>query len=171
MSNLEQLILMAQSSDRKLFEKALIDLRLTIERYTQNRYSEEDNRNYLRLLSDKKLIDIKLTEKEIISFKYFLFYALFNFPDRSVLVAKCIKVLFDVDAREAICVGIDYYMNKDDYTTHELLLAITDVGDEDSYMQNSRIRNMFIKVASQGMAHSKETALSELKYFEKTSGL
>ena len=103
------------------YEKALVDLRFLIERHTQDRYDGEQINNYLLLFYDRSLISYRLQQDDLIYVKYFLFYMLFNAPDRAVLTAKCIKVLFDRSSLEAIYAGIRYYMRKDDPTTCVLI--------------------------------------------------
>jgi len=163
---LKEIINNAQSAEQKKYEKALLDLRLIIERHTQNRYSDKEKNNYLLLFYDKNLINYRLHAEDLDEIKYFLFFVLFNFPDRAVLVAKCIKVLFDKNIREAICAAIEIYLKKgDDDTTCELIFAITNVGDEKNYLSNKRIIDLFILVSKFGGEYSKEAAKVELKYY------
>ena len=162
---LDDILIKIQSNQQKKFENALLDLRLLIERYTQNRYGEDEIKNYILLFTDRSLINYRLNNEELIQIKYLLFFLLFNFPDRAVLVAKCIKVLFDINVREAICAGIELYMKKDDHATCELIFAITNVGDEEIYFSNKRIIDLFIEVSKFGGEYSKEAANNQLKYY------
>lgn len=164
---LQNLLAQIESNDRKQFECALLDLRLIIERFTQNRYEDEETSNYLLLLNDKSLIDYPLSKEELEIIKYFLFFILFNFPDRAVLIAKCIKVLFDKSIREAVCFALEVYMEKDDHATCELMFAITNVGDLPDYFLNKRILDLFQKIAVIGGVNSKEVANAQLYYFKK----
>jgi len=164
---LKDLLSKAQAKKQKEYENALIDLRLIIERCTQNRYSDEGIANYLLLFYDRSLINYKLNNESLIFIKYFLFYALLNFPDRSVLVAKCIKVLYDISIREAICSAIEINLRKDDNTTCELIFAITDLGDAESYLSDKRILNLFIDISKFGGENSKEVANAELNYYKE----
>ena len=159
---LEELIDNAQSDDQKRFESALLDLRLIIERFTQNRYSEKGVKDYLLLFSNKEFINYRLNSEQLKLVKHFLFFALFNFPDRTVLVAKCIKVLFDTSVREAICVAIKHYMKIDDDATCELIFAITDIGDFENYRSNQKIRTLFKDVSKFGGKNSKEAVSNRI---------
>ena len=160
---LEELIDNAQSDDQKRFESALLDLRLIIERFTQNRYSEKGVKDYLLLFSNKEFINYRLNSEQLKLVKHFLFFALFNFPDRTVLVAKCIKVLFDTSVREAICVAIKHYMKIDDDATCELIFAITDIGDFENYLSNQKIHDLFTEVSKFGGQYSKEAVTKRIK--------
>jgi hypothetical protein len=76
-NKLEGLIENAQSTDEIIYQNALLDLRLVIERQTQNRYEKEEEDSYWLLFSDKTLITYRLSPKDLIIVKYFLFYVLF----------------------------------------------------------------------------------------------
>lgn len=156
-----------ESNDKNAFERALADLRLIIERFTQNRYDDKEIPNYLILFNDKTLIEYRLQDKNLKIIKYFLFFILFNFPDRATLTAKCIKVLFDTSIREGVCRAIEIYMEEDDHTTCELIFAITDVGDIQEYFSNQRILRLFKKIAVIGGKNSRGVAKAQLDYYKK----
>jgi hypothetical protein len=159
---LEKLCTGAQSEMSNEFESALFDLRLIIERHNQDRFDEKQTANYLTWLRNKKLIDYRFDQRYLTPIKHFLFFILFNFPDRSVLVAKCIKVLFDKSAWTAICAGIKIYM-KDDDTCCELIFAITDLDDNDWY-DRQEIVGLFEEIRRSGGEYSRYAAESALKF-------
>jgi hypothetical protein len=143
-------------------EKALSDIRYLIERNTMNRFGESEKLDYLETFYDKALIDYRLNDDNLEVIKYFLIYLLFNFPDRAGLVAKCLKLLFSTEIREALCTAIEFYMTKDDHTTCELMYAITDVGDPGTYLSNKRIFELFVKLSKHGQEFSKSNAIETL---------
>ena len=157
----------AQDIEKIKFERALVDLKFIIERYTMNRYGDSEVKDYLKLFYDKSLVYYKLKKEELTSIKYFLFFILFNFPDRAVLTAKCIKVLFDESVREAICTGIEIYMEREDDVACELIFAITNLGDMQNYFNNKRIRDLLIKVSKFGGENSKKATIQQLSLFKK----
>ena len=164
---IEKILIESQCNERRKFEHALIDLRFIIERCTMNRYGEEEVSDYFKLFYDKKLTDYRLKNEDLIFIKYFLFFILFNFPDRAVLIAKCIKLLFDKSIREAICSAIEIYMKIDDHATCELIFAITNVGDIQNYFANKRIRHLFIKISKFGGKYSREAVIQEMNIYKK----
>lgn len=157
----------AQRTDESNFIPALDDLRLVIERNTMNRYGDADKDEYLKLFHNKHLIHHEISENDLVVIKYFLFFLLFNFPDRAVLAAKCIKVLFDESVRSAICAGIETYLKRDDNATCELIFAITNIGDIENYLGNERIKSLFIEISRFGGEHSKAAVIQELSLFKK----
>lgn len=164
---INEIINSSESKERSRFETALSDLRHLIERYTMNRFSNEEQEDYFNTFYNKSLIDYQLNDEKLMLIKHFLFYALLNFPDRAVLVAKCIKVLFEESSREAICAGIEVYMKINDDATSELIFAITDLGDIQNYLSNERIFNLFIEISKFGGKHSKEAVNSQLNYYKR----
>jgi hypothetical protein len=160
---LQQLIKESQSDNRKSFENSLMDLRFTIERYTEGKYGENYTAAYLGYFRDKSLIEHRFTDENLLLVKHFLFYGLFNYPDRAVLFAKCIKVLYDKSAREAICAGIERYIADDDATC-ELIFGITNLDDED-WQENSRIVELFRRIAKVGGEYSSYAAKTSLGRF------
>lgn len=164
---IKHIIKKAISNDQDQIETALLDLRLVIERFTMNRYGDKEIPKYLLLFNDKSLIDYHLNNDKIDFIKYFLVYLLFNFPDRAILTAKCIKVLFDISIREVICTGIEKYLTIDDGTTCELIFSITDVGDYEIFFSNQRIINLFKNVSEYGGEYSKAAAIAQLNFFHE----
>jgi len=163
---IKEILIGSQSDKREVFKNSLQDLRLIIERYTQNRYSEDGISNYLLLFCDKSLISYRLKTEDVNYLKHYLFFMILNFPDRAVLIAKCIKVLFDTTIREAICGAIELYMEKDDDTTCELIFAITDFGDIQNIFSNKRIFNLFIEISKSGGENSREAVRSQLRNYK-----
>lgn len=161
---LNQLIQHIQSENRYEFTSALSDLRLVIERFTMNRYEEKEMKDYYNLFGDKRLVDYKMQKDDYFLVKNFLFYALLNFPDRSLLTAKCIKVLFDNSALEAICNSVEFFSTKNDETTYELILAITDVDEFGERYNNKRIMDLFVYISEFGGELSKELVKCDLKF-------
>src|ERR1700752_1699011 len=104
------LIGLTQAKDKNVFEKALSDLRYVIDRFTMDRYSVDEEADYSSIFYNKNLVECRLKSEELNYITHYLFFALFNFPDRAVLIAKCIKSLFDISVREAICTAIECYM-------------------------------------------------------------
>jgi hypothetical protein len=162
---LQSLIDNILSNEREKFESGLLDLRLIIERYTMDRYTEEDRNSYMLLFQNPSFNEFKLDEKTLDFLKYLLFYAILSFPDRSTLIAKCIKVFLDESLREAICAVIEIYMTKDDDTTCELIFAITNLGD--NFFENERIFNLFTRVANVGGKSSREAVNAQFDYYKK----
>lgn len=163
---IENIFSKAQSKERVDYETSLLDLRLLIERRTMDRYSNKELSDYLLLFHNADLISYRLNEKELVIIKYFLFYSLFNFPDRAVLIAKCIKVLFDQSLIEAICAAIKLYMVSDDDTTCELIFAITDSGDL-TYMSNGQITDLFSEIIKIGGPHSQQAVKAQIDLFKE----
>ncbi len=151
----------AQCGNEDVFDKALSDLRFLIERETMNRHGAEDRKEYEQLFFKKELIEYSISQREIDLIKYFLIYLLLNFPDRSLLTAKCLKVFFDQSIEEAICSAIEIYMDKDDSTTCELIYAIVNAYQDQSYLSNDRVRTLFNKIREFGKKHSKEIIEAE----------
>jgi hypothetical protein len=168
-SILLKLIQNAGGEYEKRFVNALLDLRLIVERYTQNRYGEEELGNYQLLFNDKSLLSYRITAEDLLYTKHFLFYLLFNNSDRAVLAAKCIKVLFDKSSWNAILAGIEFYMYRDDHTTCELIFAITDLDDDEWYSFGGAVE-LFEKVSKMGGEYSKEAAESALELHRKSGG-
>jgi hypothetical protein len=166
-SILIKLVQNAGGDSEKQFVNALLDLRLIIERRTQNRYGDEEVGNYRLLFSDKSLISYRIAFEDLLFAKHFLFYLLFNNSDRAVLAAKCIKVLFDKSSWDAICAGIEYYMQRDDDTTCELIFAITDLDDAEWCSLNN-IVELFEKVSKMGREYSKQAAESALELYRNS---
>ena len=160
-----QLFEYIQSKDEYEFTSSLSDLRLVVERYTMNRYKEEEKRDYEKLFYDKKLLDYRMQNEDFLFVKHFLFYVLLNFPDRSLLTAKCIKVLFDESALEAISNCVELFLIKDDKTTYELILAITDQDELGERFKSKRIMDLFIYISEFGGELSKKAVREDLQYF------
>ena len=115
-----------------------------------NRYSQEEVSDYLGIFYDKSLISYKLENRDLNLLKYFLIYALFNFPDRAFMIAQCIKVLFDTTIRFAICAGLEQFMHDDDITTTELIYAITNIGDYETYCKDVQFINLLSRISKEG---------------------
>ncbi|OJW36688.1 MAG: hypothetical protein BGO54_12750 [Sphingobacteriales bacterium 46-32] len=140
----------AQSDTYKVHDHALSDLRFLIERFTMNRYSEREREDYLDFFYNKNLIDYRLDSEKLDLIKHFLFFLLFNFPDRAESVAKCVKVLFDPSIYEAICSAIEFYMEKNDLATYELIFGITDTTNSAEYFKNKRVVELFQRIRKSG---------------------
>lgn len=168
-SIIKHLIFQSESEDENQFEEALTDLRFLIERKVMNRFDESEESDYLKLFYNKKLIDYKIADDDFRLIKQSLVYLLFNFPDRSILIAKCLKVLFDHLIVEALCNGIEVYMRKNDLATSELIYAITNSYDNQSYLKNSRIFQVFQEVALSGGKYSAEIVKDEFKFYQRNN--
>ena len=104
------------------------DLEFLIERHTQNRYNEK---NYDLIFNSKELSNLVLDSNDADLIVYFLFFLLFNFPDRAGHTSLAIKKCYGYDITTGCCNGIKIYVERDDFTTINLLDAIlnqTDTG-------------------------------------------
>jgi len=147
---LKSLFNKAQSEVYNIHEHALSDLRYVIERFTMDRYSEKERNDYFETFYNKELIDYRLDSEKLDLIKHFLFFLLFNFPDRAESVAKCVKVLFDPSIYEAICSAIEFYMEKNDLATYELIFGITDTTNSAEYFKNKRVVELFQRIRKSG---------------------
>jgi hypothetical protein len=153
---LDDILTCAKSEKIEIAEIALIDLRLLIEVSNYKSLTAKQKLNYTVLLSNEYLIKVQISENDREYISGFLLYILFEFKDRSVLAAKCLKVL-DVDKiKSAICAGIMYYLHIDDHTACELIMALTDSLDLQQIKFNSEIMDVFAKVIKDGGEYSKE---------------
>jgi hypothetical protein len=157
----------SQSIIKDQYEKALSDLRFVIERYTMNRFNKKEENDYLKLFYNHDLIHYRIDIQDFDLVKKILIYILFNFPDRAVLTAKCIKALFDHSISEAICNGIETYLKKDDLATCELIYAITNSYEDQSYLQDDRILKLFQEISMQGGTYSRAIIEDELNSMRK----
>jgi hypothetical protein len=167
MTILFKLFLAAKSESKMIYEAALIDLRLLIERKVQNRYSVADDTEYSVLFSDQMLLPVRLTDDELDAARYFAFFMLFNYYDRSIFTAKCIKSFLDRNIRQAICVGIYFYLKRSDETTCELIYAITDVGDDEEILTNEIVKDCFDYVIEAGGQMSVIAVQNLYNYFTR----
>lgn len=165
-TELPELLSRAQSTRREEMENALLDLRFLIERATMNRYNTDDEDEYKILFTDQTLLGVKLNADHLVTIRYFLFFLMLNYPDRAVLTAKCIKVLFDTSLREGIINLIRIYMEKDDDATCELIFAIMNVGDH-YHINNRDTLDVFKTILQKGGASSREAVLNSFNYYKR----
>ncbi|MBX3256100.1 MAG: hypothetical protein KF862_18330 [Chitinophagaceae bacterium] len=163
---IKSLIERIESVNDETSMRALSDLRLVVERFTMNRYEEKEESDYRILFYDKTLIDYRLKEDDYDNIKYFLFYILLNLPGKAFFIAKCIKVLYDETANEAICSAVEVFLRKNDEVTYELLLALIDQDQSEIRFVNQRIVALYNKVLNQGGKLSKDLVINDLNYKE-----
>jgi hypothetical protein len=125
------------------------DLELLIERHTQQRYGEED---YLIGFYKKDLFYYTLNKEEADTIVYFLIFLLFNFPDRAGFTAHAIKKCYGYDLLEACCTGINFYMQKDDFATINLIDFILNTIKRDQIPP--KVWDIFDTVLHNGLPHT-----------------
>lgn len=156
--------IVSKIGDKKSAERSIQDLRLLIERYTMNRYSKDDEHEYMILFSDQSLLHVRLTQEDINAIKIEIFYMILRYSEYSVLFAKCIKVFFDSELWGAIRKCIYAYINEDD-TICELIFAITDT--KARWEQDEANRKVLIYVSKNGGEQSRRISLDYLSYISK----
>jgi hypothetical protein len=127
------------------------DLELLIERHTQSRYGEKD---YKIGFYSKGLFSMVLNNEDADIIVYFLFYLLFNFPDRAGYTAHAIKKCYGYNIIEACTCGIKIYMNKDDFATINLIEAL--VNNYTLSELPKSVWDIFNSVKNDGLPHSRE---------------
>lgn len=167
---LKSLFNKAQSEVYNIHEHALSDLRYVIERFTMDRYCEKERSDYFDTFYNKELIDYRLDSEKLDLIKHFLFFLLFNFPDRAESVAKCVKVLFDPSIYEAICGAIEFYMEKNDLATYELIFGITNTTNNAEYFKNKRVVELFQRIRKSGGKFSSALIEDEFDFFYNQGG-
>lgn len=157
-----------QSENLTTKENAFVDIKFLIERYTQNRYDEISRKEYNRLFHDKELLNIVLTDIEYSYIRNFLYYNILlnSKSEISVLIAKCIKVTYEEASENAIINLIDIFMEINDATTHELILAITDI-DNGTCLENLDINSIFRKVYRKGGEMSRNLIISLFEFHKQ----
>jgi hypothetical protein len=141
----------SQSKELEYGLTALGDLGLLIEKHTLIRESID---TYKILLNDESLLYITLDLNDIELITYFLFYMLFNYPDRSWRVAWCLSKCYSKKNIIGLGSGIEFYMNKDDNTTCYLIRAITDINSLSELDES--IIHILNNVRKNGLSESKK---------------
>jgi hypothetical protein len=127
------------------------DLELLIERHTQNRYHEVD---YKILFNTKALFNIVLEKEDADNIVYFLFYLLFNYPDRAAHTAYAIKKCYNYNILEGCYRGIKIYMQSDDFATINLMEGIINNYATEELPQHVLI--LFESVKLNGLPYSRD---------------
>ena len=108
------------------------------------------------MFSDSRYFYIQINNFEYECIKNFLIFSILSVEDNiTILVAKCIKVLYDDEMIECLCKLIEYFTNKNDITIDILILALTNNNNDGTLFKNEKILKLFKKILINGEQNSK----------------
>ncbi|MBO9730875.1 MAG: hypothetical protein J7623_19705 [Chitinophaga sp.] len=164
---LEELFKDTAASDLAAGREAIHYLELLIEKHTTKRLADAA---YDELFAGRHtLLPLQLTAQDLTNIKYFLFYLLMNYPDRSAATARCLVKCYDKTLVEGACRAIDAYWQQCDETTCHLTDVITHSGSFEDF--GDRVLPLFRKLKEEGLPETRKSMAAKFAYYKKFYGL
>lgn len=164
---LEELFNDTTATDLAAGREAISYLELLIEKHTTKRLEASA---YDELFTGRPaLLPLLLTPQDLTNIKYFLFYLLMNYPDRSAAAARCLVKCYDKTMLEGACRAIDAYWQQCDETTCYLTDVITHSGSFEEF--GDRVLPLFRKLKAEGLPETRKVMAAKFAYYKKFYGL